>query len=323
MKNIHLKFESIKFYLRKVFIYIKQRPLTSIAIGIFLGFIVGLLFYLILQKNVSNIFIILVSAFTGVFAEIFVEFAAEAIQKKQQLKPLQRVFGSIAEDDTWIYVSAWRRDLEDLDHSRLFRNDQKQKEQTFIIGSQFVYGKGDAMALSYLYQAIEKAGLRKKHITLEDSDQMNSAWGRSAICIGAHNSKTREILGKFKNPYFSFSENYSTIIKTDDKPITNSDGIMFYRGVFRSTAHDSSDIDYAVILKLKDEYFPEKNILVIAGLGDTGTAGGAYYLLTHFNELPYEEESFGVLIEVPSGYESARQADFEKIATYFTPSKGL
>jgi len=61
----------------------------------------------------------------------------------------------------------------------------------------------------------------------------------------------------------------------------------------------------------------KKTILVVAGLGDTGTAGAAYYLLNHFQELPYEQESFGVLIEIPSGYESARRVEFNQVSRFF------
>jgi hypothetical protein len=87
--------------------------------------------------------------------------------------------------------------------------------------------------------------------------------------------------------------------------------------ILREGYRDSTDIDYAVILKLKDEFHPEKNVLVIAGLGDTGTAGAAYYLLNHHQELPYEQETFGVLIEVPSGHESARKVEFNQVSKSF------
>ena len=203
-----------KLYINQIINYVKERPLIYIAVGIILGIIVGIVSVIFLQQNVSSVVILLIGAFLGVFAEIFVEFAEKALQIKKQIKPLQRVLGSIAEEDVWIYLSAWRRNLNDLSHSLLYRNDPIQANQPVIIGTQFVYGKGDAIALSYIYQAIEKAGLREKRITLEDSEQMIGSWGRSAICIGAHNSKTREILDKFQNTFYSFSENYSVIIKT-------------------------------------------------------------------------------------------------------------
>ena len=79
---------------------------------------------------------------------------------------------------------------------------------------------------------------------------------------------------------------------------------------------ETSAIDYGIILKLKDDsHFPdEKTVIVIAGLGDNGTAGAAYFLLNHYKKLPFEKETFGELIEVPSGYQSARRVDFDKVS---------
>ena len=307
---------NLRFYLKKVSPFFESL-LTRIAIGVLLGFAVGIILLLILQEDVSGFVILVVGAFVGVFAEIFVDFADKAIQARRLTNPLCRVLGTIAVENSWIYISAWRRNLEDLEHSKLYRNDPKRLSQPIIVGSQYVYGKGDAIALSYVYQAIEKATKGKTHITVEDSEQMLDYWDRSVICIGAHNSKTREILAKFKNTYFRFELNYSIIIQADSVPRINKTGIQFVQGVTRSAGRDSSDIDFAVILKLKDEYHPDKNILVIAGLGDDGTAGAAYYLLNHFKELPFEQETFGVLIEVPSGYESARMVDFNTVARSF------
>ena len=305
--------ESIRFYISLISALFK-RPLLKIAIGVFLGFVIGLVILLLPQFNVSESVILITGAFAGVFAEILVEFVEKAILVKRQLTPLCRVLGSIADDNAWIYISAMRRDLNDLEHFQLYRNDIARLDQPIISGSSFVYGKGDAIALSYLHKAIEKASSGKNYVTVEDSGQMLNYWGRSAICIGAHNPKTREILDKFKSTYFRFDMNYSIISKSGTKPNTNKSGVQFIQAVKAESGHDSSNIDYAVILKLKDEYFPEKNIIVIAGLGDNGTAGAAFYLLAHYDKLPYEQDTFGVLIEVPSGYESAREVQFDQIA---------
>jgi len=310
---------AFKFYLRKVSIFFKNF-LTRMAVGVLLGFTVGIILLLTLQKDVSGLVILVAGAFVGVFAEIFVDFADKAIRATQLINPLSRVLGTVATEDSWIYISAWRRDLDDLGHSKLFRNDPKRLSQPIIVGSQYVYGKGDAIALSYVYQAIEKATKGKTHITVEDSEQMLDYWGRSTICIGAHNSKTREILAKFKNTYFRFELNYRLIVEANSTYVKNKAGIQFVRGVIGFAGRDSSNVDYAIILKLKDEYYPEKNILVIAGLGDVGTAGAAYYLLNHFKELPFEDETFGVLIEIPSGYESARKVEFSQVSRSFDMS---
>jgi len=307
---------NLRFYLKKVSTFFESL-LARVATGVLLGFAVGIILFLTLQKNVSGFVILIAGAFAGVIAEIFVDFAEKAIQAKKLVNPLCRVLGTIAVENSWIYISAWRRDLDNLEHSKLYRNDPKRLSQPTIVGSQYVYGKGDAIALSYVYQAIEKATKGKTHITLEDSEQMLDYWDRSVICIGAHNSKTREILAKFKNTFFRFDLNYSIIIESSCVPMINKTGVQFVQGVARSAGRDSSDVDYAVIMKLKDEYHPKKNILVVAGLGDDGTAGAAYYLLNHYKELPFEQETFGVLIEVPSGYESAHKVEFNQVSKSF------
>lgn len=317
---------NISIFFREAKIRINKRFLSKISFGILLGFVVGCGLFILLHKQLSNNIIILISAFLGVFAEIFIKYLEELTIIIKSLNPLQQALGSLSNDNVCIYLSAWKRDLADIDHFRLIRNDAlemstNQKEQPLIIGSQFVYGRGDAIALSYIYQVLEKGGRNKREISLEDSVQMIGAWGRSAICIGAHNSKTREILNKFQNTFYTFSENYSVIIKNSDIPIKNSEGIEFRNGVFRKFVNDSSDIDYAIILKLVDEFVPTKTIFIIAGLGDIGTAGAAYFLLSHFTDLPFQNDTFGVVIEVPSGYESARLVDFNKVAQLYIPKK--
>jgi hypothetical protein len=308
-----MTFKSLKLYWKKI-TKLFQRSLTRIAVGMVVGFIIGIILLVILQQNVSAAIIFIAAAFAGVFAEIFVRFAENVFALRTQLRPLNQVLGTIATEDTWVYISAWRRDLDDLEHSRLYRNDPERQDQPLIIGSKYVYGRGDATALSYVSKAVEKASKGKTQIFVEDSERTYDEWNKSAICIGAHNSKTREILDKFTNTFFKFEANYKVIVEVGAELSSNQDGVQFVDGVKQTKAQDSSDIDYAILLKLRDEYHPGKNIIVLAGLGDSGTAGAAYYLLNHFDKLPHEKDTFGVLIEVPSGPQSAREIKFSDIA---------
>jgi hypothetical protein len=310
MKNIRT---TISFYCKKLR-DLFERFLNKLAVGIVFGFVLGIVLFLIIQKNVSSAVIFISAAFAGVFAEIFVRLVESAINLKRQLTPLKRTLGSIATDDTWIYISAWRRDLDDLDHTILYRNDPDQQAQPMIVGSEYVYGKGDAIALSYIYETIEKATRGETQVYVEDSERAHDKWNRSAVCIGAHNSKTREILDKFDNTYYRFYEDYSLIIESDAKISNNGSSIPIIDAIKQLRAQDSSDIDFGVVLKLKDKYYPDKDILVVAGLGDDGTAGAAYYLLNHFEDLPYEDETFGVIIKVPSGPQSAQKVEFGDVA---------
>ena len=301
-------------YLWKEINKLLDRFLNRVAVGIFFGFFLGIILFWIAQKEVSYPILFIAAAFAGVFAEIIIRFFEGTFKLKRQLKPLNRVLGTIATNDIWIYISAWRRNLNDIEHSKLYRNDPDRRDQPFIFGSEFVYGKGDALALSYINKAIEKASQGKTNIHVEDSERTYDEWNKSAICIGAHNAKTREILDKFKNTFFTFEMDYSIIIETKPNISKNDDGLEFYKTIKQKKAKDSSDIDFAIILKLRDEYHPDNNILVIAGLGDNGTAGAAYYLLNHPEKLPFENDVFGVIIKVPSGPESAIQVKFNEVS---------
>jgi hypothetical protein len=248
---------NLGFYLKKVSTFFESF-LTRIATGILLGFALGITLFLILQMDVSGFVLLLVGAFVGVIAEIFVDFAQKVIQTKRLINPLCRVLGTVAEEDSWIYISAWRRDLDDLEHSKLFRNDPKRIAQPIIVGSQYVYGKGDAIALSYVYQAIEEATNGKTRITVEDSEQMLDYWDRSVICIGAHNSKTREILAKFSTTYFSFELNYSIIVKSNSSIEKNKTGRHFTQGVTRTSGRD---VKYPFYIPKRSRHASQSGIL--------------------------------------------------------------
>jgi hypothetical protein len=304
----------MRLFLQKIKELLLQRLLSRISLGIVIGLIIGVFLLVILQKNVSAVIIFIAAAFAGVFVEIFVRFAENTFYIQTQLKPLNQVLGTIALEDTWIYISAYRRNLDELEHSRLYRNDPERQNQPLIVGSEYVYGKGDATALAYVNKAIEKATRGKTEIFVEDTERSYDEWNKSAICIGAHNSKTREIFDKFSNTFFRFERNYTVIVDAHEEPSINEMGVHFADGIKLAKARDSSDIDYAILLKLKDEYHPNKNIIVIAGLGDKGTAGAAYYLLTHAEKLPSDKETFGVIIQVPSGPESAREVKFSDVS---------
>lgn len=293
-----------------------EHPARSVMVGLSIGFIIGVGFIFYLGKDINEYWLIGFGAFLGVALQVLYEVIDSFVKALRQLLPLRKVLGTLASENSWIYISAFRRDLKT---SILYRNDPTKTEQLRIAGSEYVYGRGDALALSYLFHILEKAKIGKILSVVQDSEQVADLWGRSVICIGAHNSKTREIMTKFHNCQLRFGSNFTEIISDSFPKKTNSDGIKFYRAVRKKNLGDGLDIDYGVILKLKDEYQPEKNIIVVAGLGDMGTAGSAYFLYKHFDKLPYKQEEFGVLVEVPSGIESAHKVEFEHVSkTYNT-----
>jgi hypothetical protein len=288
---------------------LNKKPSRSIMTGLALGFIIGICIVYFGEHN-NNYWILFLGALLGVALQVLYEVIDDFITVIRRLRPLRYLLGTIATENSWIYISAFRRDVSSI----LYRNDRHQKEPIRIVGSEFVYGKGDALALSYLFHVFEQAKIGNAVLTVQDSEFADNTWGRSAICIGAHNLKTREVVTKFQSCTFRFHKNYTEITCDDFPPKVNSDGIKFYQAVRKKNIGDGLEIDYGIIIKIKDEYHPDKDIIVVAGLGDIGTAGAAYFLHNHFDRLPYKKNEFGVLIEVPSGIESARQVGFSEVS---------
>jgi hypothetical protein len=292
-----------------------RKPIINIVAGVLLGLVLGLTagFTIsgIQQGKCLEIGLLSVGAVLGVILEEGFTFLLEYRRNIIQLRPLNQALGTIAEEDSYIYISPFTRNIKD---SPLYRDDPDRDYPPRIIGSSLVYGRGDSIALALVKGITDKATFGKYQANVLDAGQALDIWGKSVICIGGgNNRKTREILEKFSELPFRFEENYTIITKPDSEIIYNSLGTKFIRGVEIKRSHDSSAIDYGFILKLKDQFHHpnDKTIIVIAGLGDTGTAGAAYYLSNHFSDLPYGKDIFGELIQVPSGYQSARKVDFD------------
>jgi hypothetical protein len=181
-------------------------------------------------------------------------------------------------------------------------------------------GEGDAVALSLVQSLLTRIAKKPDQIFIERGDEQLNTWGVNSFCIGTHNGKTSEILDKFQNRFFIFDNNYTVITKPETSE-DDSKGGKIKRGVYLTTTRsDAEPTDYGIILKLKDQFRGNnKVIFVIAGIGPAGTSGAAYYLFTRADELAKLGDEFGVLVQVPSGYQSAHRVEFENVAGYYLP----
>jgi hypothetical protein len=235
--------------------------------------------------------------------------------------PLRELLGPIATDnECYIFFSSFHRDLTKPDEYKLARWDAIQSAREILVsGPDFVIGEGDALALSLIQSLLGRIPKKPEKIIIERGDEELNKWGVNSFCIGAHNGKTRVILTKFQKKYFLFDNNYTVITRPDSPTETyEQTGEPLRRGVYITQHGDTEPTDYGIILKLKDEFHhDDKVIFVIAGIGPAGTSGSAYYLLTHFKELAKFGDEFGILIQVPSGYQSANKVNFDDVAGYY------
>lgn len=295
----------------------KNNFLIGIVSGVVLGFTLGyILAIFIISRNVKDgamyeVLLIILGAILGIVFERGFSALQIHVKKLQSLNPLRSILGTIHTEDSWIYIHPWKRNVFE---SELHTIEPEVSDTPSIVGSSIVYGEGDSLALALILRVMEKIGTQNNFSVVETQRAIGS-WGRSAISIGAHNKITLEIIEKFENPYFLFRDNRQLIVKPDTE--FEVGGEKFVKGVRIKNSYDTSTIDYGIILKLKDNsHSPhDKTVIVIAGLGDNGTAGAAYFLLNHYEKLPFDRETFGELIEVPSGYQTARRVeDFNKVA---------
>ncbi len=296
-------------------LWIKTFPI-SLAFGLLIGILLAL-FFDRLNEFVAGVVL-------GVILEELIKSLSGAIKEWRKTHPLHKLLGSIAEgEDCYIYFSSFFRDLEREDEFKLLRlNPNKSGPDVEVKGPDFLLGEGDALALALILSLLSRIPIKPNRISVERGDLVGKRWGVNCFCIGAHNLSTREVLTKFKNNFYIFDNNYTVITKPSLQPEERSqNGQEIRKGVYITSQFDTEPIDYGIILKFKDQFHSDKKVVfIIAGIGPAGTSGAAFYLLSHYAELSNLGEEFGVLIQVPSGYQSAVQVKFEDEAQYYIKS---
>ncbi len=296
-----------------------KRWINTFPTSLLLGFLLGIIFAVILQK--WNVFI--AGVLLGVVIEQLLLGIRTTVAHWMDTHPIRRLLGTIAADEVcYIYFSSYLRDLSRPSEFKLTRwTGEKSQGEELIEGPAFVLGEGDALALASIRQLLARIKKKQDQIKVERAERYIDKWGEGCFCIGAHNHKTRVVLSKFNNPYFVFDDNYGVITSPDPSArVTGQDGKPYRLGVYIEESHDSEPTDYGILLKLTDQFHSSrKTVFVVAGIGPAGTSGAAYYLLKNYEELSQLGDQFGVLVQVPSGYQSARQVEFHEVARYYVP----
>jgi hypothetical protein len=297
---------------------INWRVWAPLLLGLIIGVVIG--GSVTTTQNLTSGWAgLLIGAIAGAIFAIAVEWIPRSAKQIAMRRTLCKVLGPMASDTTTIYVGPFARPMD----SKLYRLDRKSPfgANTLITGSELVVGYGDTVALSYAYATLLKSGKQSTEITInQDADMERGTWGMNFITIGAANARTIEVLGCFQNTFFTFDDNFSSIVRGPrviDKVTQNTrdDGTTFELR-FRNKVISDGNKDYGLILKLKDEACDDtKRIIIIAGIGGDGTAGAAFYLWRNFERLAHLGDTFGVLIETKAGPASAHLVNFDEVAT--------
>ena len=126
-----------------------------------------------------------------------------------------------------------------------------------------------------------------------DEDMVNPKSYCSFGCL--NNVLTLKILNDPKNTFYAFARG-------------------FVNKRTNATYNCHGRTDYGVIIKITDDLTKSVQICV-AGLGESGTTGAAYFLANRWMELvkKFDDADFGCIIEVTNLYDpSAKMVDCEK-----------
>ena len=151
----------------------------------------------------------------------------------------------------------------------------------------------DTIALKYLLDLISSTLGDKAFITT-DEDLLKHL-NLSFISFGGTSFYCSYVLGQPDNKFYYFNGNDIVSKANPLNRFTNGNGI-----------------DYGLIIKYKHKEFSKRTWIIIAGLGETGTSGAAWYLATHWKEISkiFKNKSFGIIVKVDNGIdESAKIVD--------------
>jgi hypothetical protein len=170
---------------------------------------------------------------------------------------------------------------------------QKQFEFPLIkyggsyIRSSKLLAYADTVSLKYLIDLISKI-LGSKSIISTDEDLKNEL-NLSFISFGGSNFYCTYVLSQSENKFYSINGN--KIINNQTFAEFENDGIY----------------DYGFVIKYKHQNFPKKTWIIIAGLGETGTRGAAWYLATNWKKIAekYRDNTFGLVVKVNTGIDGS------------------
>lgn len=312
----------LKAFWEQLIVWLAQVKSWRVWSPLLLGVIVGLFIGNLTnptQSLTSGWSGLIVGAILGVLFAIVFDWIPKAANQITERRPLNKVLGPLIGDMVTIYVAPFKRPLD----SALFRLDPTSSsiENTPVVGTDLVVGWCDTLALSFIYAALLKAGKAPDTILINRNPTLDyGQWGKNIVCIGAANAKTRAVLESFHDACFAFDDDFSSIVIRPALPEVELPIVIDGQEItvrYSAKVRRRPGKDYGIILKLKDEVLDErKRVFIVAGLGEDGTAGAAFYLWRHFEKLATKGDPFGVLIETTfAGYESAKEVVFDSVAT--------
>lgn len=153
-------------------------------------------------------------------------------------------------------------------------------------GLPWVVAEGDALALGYVMSILAKAG-RTSNTTITRDDAQIEMASSNLICIGSSKSnlKTRTINASFHDLPLRFDWANERLI---------------IRSRAGDTWETTDSVDFGILMKVPSDYNESRSIMIIGGISYIATAGAAYYLWSHWQQMAvtHNSRNYSFVIEV-------------------------
>ena len=205
------------------------------------------------------------------------------------LFPISKIFGKISfhQEKVVIVIPSFYANVRNL-----FKSIQNQQQMILWSHGLPLYSEGDSSCLMFVYSTLLKAGKNYSNIEIKsDTEITGDDLRENLICIGAGSNDIAR----------NFLEELDYSVNFEHTPTTFGTALLDQHNNQRYTA--TTQNDYSIILKTTNPNNAEKDIIIFAGLGPTGTKGAGYFLYRDWKvisrKLPFRRrENFILLLQV-------------------------
>ncbi|MCX5850423.1 MAG: hypothetical protein NTW65_13420 [Deltaproteobacteria bacterium] len=277
--------------------YIRQDKYRYFIYGIIIG---TALTFLILPEMRGPFFWALVGAIFSLIVFIAYNWVNNFVNNLFTKSEIIKLLGPIYKDKCVIFITEYFLNAGDL----------LNYMGVHVRGTKKLMGTGDAGALPYVYVLLMKA--KKSYADIEiikSYKSLEDHYTDNFISVGGlTNRSTKGIMDSYKDKMeYIFSDNGNLIVKN--------------YGKFKKYIMCDREKDYGMILKISNLNSDGKVIFIIAGIGDLGTTGAAYFLSNNIKKIVEEFgfNDFALIVSVKRefGEKSAIREDFDKISREF------
>lgn len=223
---------------------------------------------------------ILLDIIAGILLLIIGWFCNRCYEYFRLRRPLSKVLGTLSKNKTHTIIVIPKL-YSHTENVKLKRPGNTTETIQWPTNSP-LFAEGDAKSMMYIYNLLLRSGKKTNALEIKsDTELIGKEKEGDLVCIGAgSNSATKDFLTTV-NPLLSFEQQ---LIQTGKVSIQ-----MFGTSIIDRTTNEkwvvTQTYDYGLIARLRNPNNPNTHILILAGLGPSGTAASGYFISTHWKKI--------------------------------------